>query len=81
MTVRIKITSIAAITGTNIAVSETTVAVPVSIVETTGLPNPPVVAVEARRLVAEAPFIAEAVPPPAMIARDQVTRGSILFPQ
>ena len=71
------ITKTAAITGTKTAVSETTVAVPVSIVETTGFPRPPVVAVEASLLVAEAPLIAEAVPPPAIIARVQVIRGSI----
>ncbi len=54
----------------------TTKAVPVSTVETMGFANPPVVAVDAKRLVALAPFIAVAVPPPAIIASDQVTTGS-----
>lgn len=71
-------TKTAAKTGIKIEAVVTTIAVPVSTVEITGLPNPPVVALEARRPVAPAPFIAVAVPPPAIIANDQVTNGSRL---
>ena len=70
------ITRTAAKKGANIEAVVTTIAVPVSSVETTGFANPPVVAVEANRLVAPAPLIAVAVPPPAIIAKDQVTTGS-----
>ena len=52
------------------------IAVPVSKVETTGLPNPPVVLVEVSLVAADDPAIAVAVPPPAMIARDHVITGS-----
>ncbi len=69
-------TKIAAKTGAKMDAVVTTMAVPVSTVETMGLANPPVVAVEAIRLVAFAPFMAVAVPPPAIIASDQVTTGS-----
>lgn len=62
--------------GTNIEAVDTKTAVPVSSVDTIGFAKPPVVAVEASRLVAPAPLIAVAVPPPAMIANDQVTTGS-----
>lgn len=48
---------------------------PVSIVETMGLPKPPVVAVEAKRVTPELPATAAAVPPPAMIAKAQVITG------
>ena len=50
-------------------------AVPVSIVETTGLPSPPVVAVDANLVALDEPAIAVAVPPPAIIARDHVITG------
>lgn len=51
-------------------------AAPVSTVETIGLPIPTVVAVETA-LVAEVLLdIAAAVPPPAIIAKDQVKSGS-----
>ena len=56
----------------------TTIAAPVSTVDTMGLPTPPVVALEANRPVAPAPLIAVAVPPPAIIAKHQVTNGSKL---
>ena len=72
------ITKKAAIIGAKIETAETTSAVPVSTVDTTGFAMPPVVAVEANRVVAPAPFIAVAVPPPAIIANDQVTTGSKL---
>ena len=51
------------------------IAVPVSNVETTGLPNPPVVPVDVSLVAAEDPAMAVAVPPPAMIAKDQVITG------
>lgn len=69
-------TRIAANMGAKIETIETTVAVPVSTVEITGFPKPPVVAVEANLLVADAPLIAVAVPPPAIMAKDQVMTGS-----
>lgn len=62
--------------GANMDAVVTAKAVPVSTVETTGLPKPPVVAVEANLPAAPAPLIAVAVPPPAIIANDQVTTGS-----
>ena len=69
-------TRTAAKIGAKIDAVVTTIAIPVSTVETMGLAKPPVVAVDANRLVALAPFIAVAVPPPAIIANDQVTTGS-----
>ena len=68
----------AAIGGTNIEAVETATAVPVSMVDTTGLATPPVVAVEVILPAAFAPLIAVAVPPPAMMANDQVIMGSKL---
>ena len=71
-------TKTAARIGANIEATVTMAAVPVSTVATTGFANPPVVAVEANLPVAPAPFMAVAVPPPAIIAKDQVTIGSKL---
>lgn len=71
-------TNRAATIGAKIEATVTTTAVPVSTVETRGLAKPPVVAVEATLPAALAPFIAVAVPPPAMIASDHVTTGSRL---
>ena len=71
-------TRIAANIGAKMDAVATTTAVPVSTVDTTGLPKPPVVAVEANLLAAPAPLIAVAVPPPAIIANDQVTTGARL---
>lgn len=48
---------------------------PVSAVATIGLAIPPVVAEEVNRMAAVFPFITAAVPPPAMIAKDHVTKG------
>ncbi len=70
------ITRIMAITGAIIETTATTRAVIVSKNEMIGFPMPAVVAVEAIRPVADAPFIAVAVPPPAMIANDHVMTGS-----
>jgi len=72
------ITKIAAKIGAKIEAVVTTMAVPVSTVETKGLANPPVVAVAVNRVAAPAPLIAVAVPPPAIMAKDQVTTGSKL---
>ena len=49
--------------------------VPVSTVDTTGLPKPAVVVVDANRVAPAELFIAAAVPPPAIIAKDQVIIG------
>ena len=49
--------------------------VPVSTVETTGFPKPPVVVVDASRVTLDDPAIADAVPPPAIIAKAQVITG------
>src|SRR5690606_9911245 len=70
------ITRMAAIGGTRMEAVDTTTAAPVSTVDTTGFAKPPVLAVEASRPVALAPLMAVAVPPPAMMARVQVTTGS-----
>ena len=70
------ITRIAAKKGANIDATVTTAAVPVSKVDIKGFASPPVVAVEVNLLAAAAPLIAVAVPPPAIIANDQVTTGS-----
>ena len=69
-------TSTAATIGKKMDATETTAAVPVSTVETKGFAKPPVVAVEVSLPVALAPLMAEAVPPPAIMAKDQVTTGS-----
>ena len=65
-----------AATGKNIDVTETNDAVAVSVVETIGLAKPPVVAVDANRVLAVAVFKAAAVPPPAIMANPQVSIGS-----
>jgi len=49
--------------------------VPVSKVDTIGLAIPPVVAVEANRVVLDVPATAAAVPPPAIMAKAQVITG------
>ncbi len=50
-------------------------AVPVSIVDMIGFPNPPVVEVDVNLATLEEPEMAAAVPPPAMMARDHDTIG------
>jgi len=62
-------------TGRKIVTIDVTKAVPVSIVDTIGFPIPAVVAVDANRVAPEAPEIAAAVPPPAIIAKVQVISG------
>ena len=69
-------TKTAAIIGANMDAVVTATAVPVSTVATTGLATPPVVAVEVNLPAALAPLMAEAVPPPAIMANDQVMTGS-----
>ena len=64
-----------AITGRKIETTDMMTAVPVSTVDTMGLPNPPVVAVDANRVVLADPAIAAAAPPPAIIANDHVITG------
>lgn len=49
--------------------------VPVSSMATTGLAIPPVVTVDANRVVLEVPATAAAVPPPAIMANDHVITG------
>ena len=61
--------------GRNMEITDIIKAVPVSIVETIGLAKPPVLAVEAKRVVVAVPEIAAAVPPPAIIAKAQVITG------
>ncbi len=69
-------TKIAAIGGTKMDAVLTATAAPVSTVDTSGLANPPVVPVEVSLPAAFAPLMAVAVPPPAIMAKDQVTTGS-----
>ena len=69
-------TRIAAKIGAKMEAVVTSAAVPVSIAEIPGLANPPVVADEVSLLVADAPLIAVAVPPPAIIANDQAIAAS-----
>ena len=73
---KMMMTRIAAMGGTKIDAVLTATAAPVSTVDTNGLANPPVVAVDVNLPAALAPFMAVAVPPPAIIAKDQVTTGS-----
>ena len=70
------ITNIIATIGKKMETADINVAVPVSKLDTMGFPKPPVVAVDANRVVLDVPAIAAAVPPPAIIAKDQVTTGS-----
>lgn len=69
------ITKIIAKTGMKIESIDMTIDIPVSIVETTGFAIPPVVAVDAKRVVLALPAIVAAVPPPAIIAKAQEITG------
>jgi len=69
-------TKIAPKAGAKIDAVVTVTAAPVSTVETIGFASPPVVAVEVNLPAVLAPFIAEAVPPPAIMANDHVITGS-----
>ena len=64
-----------AIMGKKIDNNVITTELPVSIVDTTGLANPPVVAVEDNLRSDTFPLIAAAVPPPAIIANAHVNTG------
>ncbi len=61
--------------GRKIEITDRTIEVIVSNIETMGLPIPPVVTVEVKRVAPEVPATAAAVPPPAIIANDQVITG------
>lgn len=61
--------------GRKIVTIDVVKAVTVSTVEITGFAIPTVVAVDANRVAPEAPEIAAAVPPPAIIASAQVISG------
>jgi hypothetical protein len=69
-------TRITASIGKTMASKDIIIDVPVSTVETTGLAMPAVDAVEANLAVLVEVLIAVAVPPPAIIAKAQVTTGS-----
>lgn len=71
----IRKTKIIAINGSTIEMNDITIAIPVSMKETTGLPIPPVVAVDVNLVALEVPDITAAVPPPAIIANAQVISG------
>ncbi len=62
--------------GIKIDTTDITTDVPVSKVEITGFATPAVVAVDANLVVPDVPAMAAAVPPPAIIAKDQVITGS-----
>ena len=62
-----RMTKTTATIGSTIEMNDSTIAVPVSIKETTGLPNPPVVTVDVNRVALELPDITAAVPPPAAL--------------
>ena len=70
-----RMTKTTATIGSTIEMNDSTIAVPVSKKETTGLPNPPVVTVDVNRVALELPDITAAVPPPAIIANVQVISG------
>lgn len=61
--------------GKKIASIDINTDVPVSIVDTIGFPNPPVEEVDVNLAALEAPEMAAAVPPPAIMARDHVIIG------
>ena len=71
-----KTTNIKAIIGKKIANTDKKEAAAVSVVETIGFPKPAVFTLEAARVAAVVVDIAAAVPPPAIIAKPQVSIGS-----
>lgn len=71
----IRKTKIIAITGSTIEMNDITIAVPVSMKETTGFPIPPVAAVDVNLVALEVPDMTAAVPPPAIIANAHVISG------
>ena len=74
---KISTTNTMATIGKTMEMIDISIEVPVSTVDTTGLANPPVEAVEANLAAPEDPEMAAAVPPPAIMANDQVITGSI----
>ncbi len=76
MSHKMSITSTIARTGATNAKIAIIIEEPVSTVETIGFAIPPVVAVDANRVVEVDALIADAVPPPAIIANDHVIKGS-----
>ncbi len=72
---RITMTKITAKIGKKIDIMDMNIDVPVSIVDTIGFPNPPVVVVDVNLMMLEELEIAAAVPPPAMMASDHVMTG------
>ena len=69
------ITKIIATIGKKIETMDMTIEVPVSNVDTKGFPKPAVETVEPNRVALAELFMAAAVPPPAIIAKAQVTTG------
>lgn len=72
---KIRTTKMIAIIGKKMEKADITTEEPVSTVEIIGFATPAVVAVEVKRAEAVVPFIALAVPPPAIIAKAQVITG------
>lgn len=61
--------------GIKMAATAITIEVPVSTVVKTGFANPPVVVLDVSLAAEVFPLIAAAVPPPAIMAKVQVTAG------
>jgi len=72
---KITSTKMIAKTGKIIDTNDIKMEVPVSTVDITGFPIPPVVTVDVSLAALEVPAIAAAVPPPAMMANAQVISG------
>ena len=73
--IKIMITKAIAKIGKKIEIIDINMDVMVSIVDTTGLPKPPVVVVEVSLATLDEPEMAAAVPPPAIMASDHDTIG------
>ncbi len=70
-----RIAKIMATYGKNTETMDIPIDVVVSTVDTIGFATPPVVVVDAKRVTPEELAIAAAVPPPAIMAKAQVTTG------
>ena len=68
-------TNMIARTGRTIEMIDNNTEVPVSTVDITGFPMPPVVTVDVSRVALDVPAMAAAVPPPAIMAKAQVISG------
>lgn len=75
MTNKTKITKTKAIMGRKIEKMDMMIEVPVSMVDTNGLPNPAVVTVDVIREAPAALLMVAAVPPPAIMANAHVITG------